>query len=50
MAPNPERDCAFETNPPHRKSPQMSPIFIGDSATLHVSREKDGKLPLVDAR
>jgi ATP-dependent DNA ligase len=35
---------------PHRKSSQISPIFIGDSVTLHVSREKDGKLPLVDAR
>ena len=27
----------------------VSPIFIGDSVKLHVSREKDGKLHLVDA-
>jgi hypothetical protein len=28
----------------------VSPIFIGDSVKLHVSREKDGKLLLVNAR
>jgi hypothetical protein len=32
---------------PHRKSSQISPIFIGDSVTLQVSREKDGKLRFV---
>ena len=33
---------------PRQKPAPISPIFIGDSVTLHVSREKDGKLPLVD--
>jgi len=27
----------------------MSPIFIGDNVNLAVSREEDGKLPLVCA-
>jgi hypothetical protein len=35
---------------PREKPPQISPIFISDKVTLHVSREKDGKLHLVDAR
>jgi hypothetical protein len=34
---------------PREKPPQISPIFISDKVTLHVSREKDGKLHLVDA-
>jgi hypothetical protein len=28
---------------PREKPPQISPIFISDKVTLHVSREKDGK-------
>src|SRR6266436_1549135 len=31
---------------PRQKPPQISPIFISDKVTLHVSREKDGKLRL----
>ena len=31
---------------PREKPPQISPIFIADTVTLHVSREKDGKLRL----
>jgi hypothetical protein len=31
---------------PRQKQPQISPIFISDKVTLHVSREKDGKLRL----
>ena len=34
---------------PRQKPAQISPIFISDKVTLHVSREKDGKLHLVDA-
>ena len=34
---------------PRQKAPQISPIFISDKVTLHVSREKDGKLRLVYA-
>src|SRR5439155_10400613 len=34
---------------PYQKQPPISPIFISDKVTLHVSREKDGKLHLVDA-
>jgi hypothetical protein len=34
---------------PQQKPPQISPIFISDKVTLHVSREKDGKSGLVDA-
>ena len=34
---------------PREKQPQISPIFISDKVTLPVSREKDGKLHLVDA-
>jgi hypothetical protein len=34
---------------PCQKQPQISPIFISDKVTLPVSREKDGKLHLVDA-
>jgi hypothetical protein len=34
---------------PRQKQPQISPIFISDKVTLHVSREKDGKLRLVYA-
>jgi hypothetical protein len=34
---------------PQQKAPQISPIFTADKVTLHVSREKDGKLHLVDA-
>jgi hypothetical protein len=31
---------------PRRKLPEISPIFISDKVTLHISREKDGKLRL----
>src|SRR5262245_64875016 len=31
---------------PRQKQPQISPILISDKVTLHVSREKDGKLRL----
>jgi hypothetical protein len=31
---------------PRQKQPQISPIFISDKVTLHVSRGKDGKLRL----
>jgi hypothetical protein len=31
---------------PCQKQPQISPIFISDKVTLHVSGEKDGKLRL----
>jgi hypothetical protein len=34
---------------PLQKTPQISPIFKADSVTLHVSREKDGKLRLAYA-
>jgi hypothetical protein len=34
---------------PRKKPPQISPIFINDKVTLHVSREKDWKLHFVDA-
>jgi hypothetical protein len=34
---------------PLQKTPQISPIFKADTVRLHVSREKDGKLHLVDA-
>src|ERR1700745_1142689 len=34
---------------PCQNQPQISPIFISDKVTLHVSREEDGKLHLVDA-
>jgi hypothetical protein len=34
---------------PRQKLPEISPIFISDKVTLHVSREKDGKLHLIDA-
>ena len=34
---------------PRQKQPQISPIFISDKVTLHVSREKDGKWRLVYA-
>ena len=34
---------------PRQKLPEISPIFISDKVTLHVSREKDEKLHLVDA-
>jgi hypothetical protein len=34
---------------PRQKLPEISPIFKADTARLHVSREKDGKLHLVDA-
>jgi hypothetical protein len=34
---------------PRQKPPQISPIFIADKVSLAVSREKDGKLHLVDA-
>ena len=34
---------------PLQKTPQISPIFISDKVTLHVSREKDGKLRFVYA-
>jgi hypothetical protein len=31
---------------PRQKLPEISPIFKADTVTLHVSREKDGKLRL----
>jgi hypothetical protein len=31
---------------PRQKQPQISPIFISDKVTLHVSREKDKKKAL----
>jgi hypothetical protein len=34
---------------PRQKPPQISPIFISDKVTPHVSREKDGKFRLVCA-
>jgi hypothetical protein len=34
---------------PRQKQPQISPIFISDKVTIHVSREKDKELHLVDA-
>ena len=34
---------------PRQKPAQISPIFISDKVTLHVSREKGGKLRLVYA-
>jgi len=34
---------------PRQKLPEISPIFKADTMRLHVSREKDGKLRLVDA-
>ena len=34
---------------PRQKAPQISPIFKADTVRLHVSREKDWKLRLVDA-
>ena len=34
---------------PRQKLPEISPIFKADTVRLHVSREKDGKLHLVDA-
>jgi hypothetical protein len=35
------------TPTPLQKAPQISPIFISDNVTLHVSREKDGKSGLL---
>jgi hypothetical protein len=35
---------------PREKPPQISPIFISDKVTLHVSREKDGKSGLLYAQ
>jgi hypothetical protein len=29
---------------PLQKAPQISPIFTADKVSLHISREKDGKL------
>jgi hypothetical protein len=37
------------TPTPQRKTVQISPILISDKVTLHVSREKDGKLRFVYA-
>jgi hypothetical protein len=34
---------------PRERPPQISPIFKADAVRLPVSREKDGKLHLVDA-
>jgi len=34
---------------PRKKLPEISPIFKTDTVRLHVSREKDGKFPLVYA-
>ena len=34
---------------PRQKLPEISPIFKTDTVRLHVSREKDRKLRLVDA-
>jgi hypothetical protein len=33
----------FNAASPRQKPAQISPIFIGDKVTLHVSREKGGK-------
>jgi hypothetical protein len=39
-----------KTHPtPRRKLPDISPILKADTATLHVSREKDKEIALVDA-
>jgi hypothetical protein len=35
---------------PRQKPPQISPIFISEKVTLHVSREKDGKSGLFYAQ
>jgi hypothetical protein len=35
---------------PRQKPLQISPIFISDKVTLHVSREKDGKSGLLYAQ
>jgi hypothetical protein len=32
---------------PRQKTPQISPIFISDTVTLTVSRERDGKSGLL---
>ena len=46
----PADDCRTIMLPaPRQKPAQISPIFISDKVTLHVSREKDGKLRLVYA-
>jgi hypothetical protein len=37
------------TPTPQRKTVQISPIFISDKVTLHVSREKGAKFRLVCA-
>ena len=38
-----------KTHPtPRRKLPDISPILKADTATLHVSREKDKEIALVD--
>ena len=34
---------------PRQKAPQISPIFKADTMRLHVSREKDKEIALVDA-
>jgi hypothetical protein len=31
---------------PRQKQPQISPIFISDKVTIHVSREKDKEIAL----
>src|SRR5215475_10937833 len=43
------RDVEIFKFTPRQKSPQISPILIADKITLHVSREKDGKLRVVYA-
>jgi hypothetical protein len=35
------------TPTPQRKTVQISPIFISDKVTLHVSREKGAKFRLI---
>jgi hypothetical protein len=41
---------AFMLPAPRQKQPRISPIFISDKVTLHVSREKDGKSGLLYAQ
>jgi hypothetical protein len=38
------QDLAVRKNVPRQKQPQISPIFISDKVTLHVSPEKDKEL------
>jgi hypothetical protein len=44
----PRRQCPLPA--PRQKLPEISPIFISDKVTLHVSREKEGKSGLLYAQ